>query len=311
MAGPSDNTKNDDKALGLNSSPGDTLQDELYTTGSFSGNPEAFPQYPLHEAVKIQLPSLAIPILPNYQPDWDHKLDGRTVEVGKEGLQLKVICGELLPARSLMVGVQGKEGEFRYRQVTVVHDRPSGSHFKKFSGIYVDSGHELFKEGVLAPVPDPKTRELSYGLSPAVVEAWCKIGVLTPLSQDWVQVCPKCGGLPTYRPGCPNCGSSRILRDQMLHHFACAHVGFVRDFERDGTLVCPKCRTRNLVVGADYDIYGGACRCEECGWTGAQLEQVGLCLKCQTRFPASAAELKEFKQYRVNRLDPLALQPES
>ena len=48
----------------------------------------------------------------------------------------------------------------------------------------------------------------------------------------------------------------------MIHHFACAHVGPLREFEGAEGLTCPKCLTKKLVVGADYEFLDGVHLCE-------------------------------------------------
>ena len=122
---------------------------------------------------------------------------------------------------------------------------------------------------------------------------------------DRVLLCPECGGLPTFRNGCPACGSARVNSPKMIHHFACAHIGHVEDFELAGELVCPKCRTRRMVMGTDFEYLQGPYVCLDCNRSDVALQSVGHCLSCGLRFPAHQAAEKELIAYHVNRLVPL------
>ena len=132
------------------------------------------------------------------------------------------------------------------------------------------------------------------------------LGVLRPEFLDRVVVCPQCSAVATVRSGCRMCGSARLGNVKLMHHFACAHVGHVADFEREGRIICPKCRTRDLVVGADFEYLDGPFECEECSSSDANFEWVAHCLDCQLRFPIHQAVEQELIAYHVERLDPLA-----
>jgi hypothetical protein len=93
----------------------------------------------------------------------------------------------------------------------------------------------------------------------------------------------------------------------MIHHFACAHVGPVADFETPQGLVCPKCRTRHIIVGADFEYLTGQYRCLDCGTSDTELEAIGHCLRCGLRFPGYQSAIHEIKAFHARRLDPLDL----
>ena len=134
-------------------------------------------------------------------------------------------------------------------------------------------------------------------------------GLLMPQLLDRVMVCPRCESLPSFRQGCPCCGSGRVEQESLIHHFACAHVGSVADFESAVGLSCPKCRARHLTVGADFEYQSGPLRCLDCQWRPADLEIVGHCLRCNFRFPAHQALTKDLVAYHVRRMAPLAQLP--
>lgn len=149
----------------------------------------------------------------------------------------------------------------------------------------------------------------STRVSQEVLDHCARAGVLRPVLLDYVDVCPRCQSLPTFRSGCQRCLSGRVAVDQYIHHFACAHVDRSEQFDRDGQISCPKCRTRRLVIGADYE-YLQVYRCEECKWSDWQSEKVGHCLSCGHRFPAREAGRQALCGYQVRRLDPTSLTAE-
>jgi len=164
----------------------------------------------------------------------------------------------------------------------------------------------LLRPENLVPRFRPESMTFAAAFAEEVLRKWAEVGILRPVVVDQVQVCPVCQGLPTFRPGCPNCGAARVTHDQFIHHFTCAHVGLVEAFLARGELTCPKCRTPRLVVGADCEYLAGPCRCPDCRWTGPELEHVAQCLRCGLRFPGSQAHHQELTGYHVERLDALA-----
>jgi hypothetical protein len=97
-----------------------------------------------------------------------------------------------------------------------------------------------------------------------------------------------------------------VTSSRLIHHFACAHVDYISAFEGVGELVCPKCRTRGMIVGTDFEYLNGPYRCLECDRTHTDLANIGECLNCHLRFPLHKAREEDLIGYHVNRLDPLA-----
>ena len=124
---------------------------------------------------------------------------------------------------------------------------------------------------------------------------------------DKVMVCPRCRALPTLRQGCRQCGSSRVLKDNLVHHFACAYVGPASEFKQGAQLSCPKCQANRLVVGADFEHIPGVYRCESCHKTDNERDFVAQCLGCDLRFSISQAYEEDVIAFHVERLDPVAL----
>ncbi len=156
-------------------------------------------------------------------------------------------------------------------------------------------GHtmEVPAEGSVLVKPrfDSATLRFSYDEDSEVVQEWYRDDRVTRVPLDQVMVCPECSSLPTFRHGCPHCGSAAVSREALIHHFACAHVGPVSDFRKAGDLVCPKCQLHGLVAGSDFEVVSGNYRCDDCGHLSHETELIGHCLACEHRFSAKDAVL--------------------
>lgn len=254
----------------------------------------------------IEKPLVLIPVLANGTPDRHHCTSGtsRDLSDGGIGIAMEPDGGE--PSLTYMVGLIDAQGTMGYEGVEIRHQEtrmPQRSAGACFGGL----GHEILERRNLLPVLDHDLLGLTYHFPPAVLDPWVEMGVLDTVWVDRIQLCPRCRSLPTLRPGCPDCGSARLVNDELIHHFACGFVGRARDFEIEEDLRCPKCRVRHLVVGADFETVTGPHRCLDCHWSGIEQVELGQCLRCGFRFPISAAHLEDLRGYDVHRLDPLAL----
>ena len=258
-----------------------------------------------HPRYILTRPLLVIPVLPNGEPDGEGRAEGFSVDMSLGGIGFEVGVTHL-PARLVAVGVETDSGELHFATAEVGRSTPSsiGVHV---GAKFVPAASDLFSSENLTPKFDPATYQLRTPIAEETLDKWAALGTLQAAVIDWVQVCPECQSLPTFRHACRACGSARLVTCRLIHHFACAHVGYVVDYERDGELICPKCRTRRLVVGSDFEHLDGPYRCLDCDWSDVELESVGQCLKCGHRFPGHQALEKELLGYHANRLDPLAL----
>jgi len=255
-------------------------------------------------------PLLAIPVRPDGSPDWKNRFAGHTTDIGLEGLGLELPQDLNLQTLGLVLSLAGGEGQAPgYLGVEIGGTENAGRDIRHAGGQFTGFAHELLGSENLTPRLNARRWQFEMPYLEAILDQWVQIGVLEPVLWDRVQLCPRCRALPTFRRGCNACGSIHVNNDRLMHHFACAHVGLVTEFEDKGQLICPKCRGRQLVVGADYEYMTGPYRCQDCQWADDELEQVAQCLGCQLRFPAHQAYEQELKGYRAHRLDPLALLP--
>ncbi len=248
---------------------------------------------------------LAIPVLADASPDWERRLTGELTEVSAEGAELALKAAPERLSGAFVLVFQGESAAAACAGFVLQETRRNQGNSLFGSGTWGGIAAELLQPEGLTPRLDRKTLEFRVGFPHAVLQKWVRIGVLQPVLVDRVHVCPKCQGLPTFRQGCTNCGSIRFAREQFIHHLGCAHVGPVRDFEASGQLVCPKCRTRRLVPGSDYEYLPGPFDCRDCHWHDTRLEDVGQCLRCGLRFPRHQGLELELEGYHANRFDPL------
>jgi hypothetical protein len=250
-------------------------------------------------------PVRAVTISEDDTPASKQASDGLLLEVAKDQAVI-----ELLPLRistkRLLLGVEGRNGDYSFTTFELTKQTEVGSVFR-LEGNFARDDRDILRSDNLTPQLNQETHRFESGLPSTVLEQWVDLDVLRPRLLDRVYSCPACAAILSVRQGCRGCGSVRTTNARMVHHFACAYVGPVAEYERTGELACPKCLTRNLVVGTDFEFFNGLCQCEDCEWTDTQLSMVGECLACNLRLPIELAHEQDLIVYDVDRLDPLAV----
>ncbi len=228
------------------------------------------------------------------------------VDISRSGIGLLAERTAEFEADTCLIGVETSNSSYCFATVQWLRRQreEAGLHL---GGVFVSGPSDPFDESKLVPRLDTARLQLVPTIQEEILHQWTARGVLRPYMIDRVKTCPRCQALPTFRDGCARCGSARTASSQLIHHFACAHVAHVGEFEREGALVCPKCRARDLVVGADFEHLAGPHRCFDCDWSDTEPALIGECLLCGLRFPANDAYEREVIQFHVERLDPLAL----
>lgn len=225
-------------------------------------------------------------------------------EVGRDSL-----VAELEPmdgVGALVLGVELHDGSRRFTGINE-RNREKCGNGTRITGEFCGPADRLLAEGSRVPELDVNTFRYRLPFDESVYEDWSAAGILKREVLDRVLTCPKCAAVATFRFACRQCGSGRLQHTLLAHHFACACVAPLSEFERDGQLACPNCRTKHLVAGTDFDYMPDDHECNSCGWTDRDLEQTGHCLNCDRRFPAHQAIEQELVGYDAQRLDVLAL----
>lgn len=127
------------------------------------------------------------------------------------------------------------------------------------------------------PIASSQTRVGYY--HPAVAELMgCKAGeeycVLETLAEmdcvarelvDQVDLCPYClHDNLRLRKLCAHCGSSLIVKKDILHHFHCGWAGVEEEATKGTDLVCPECERQLRHLGVDYERTSQSFFCTAC-----------------------------------------------
>jgi GGDEF domain-containing protein len=100
-----------------------------------------------------------------------------------------------------------------------------------------------------------------------------------------VYLCNNCnGGYLNYREVCPKCNSSDSKSQDLVHHFPCAYVGPIEDFQNkiDDQLDCPKCNKTLRHIGVDYDKPSVLYTCNSCHHRFQDYYTKAKCTTCST-----------------------------
>ena len=114
-----------------------------------------------------------------------------------------------------------------------------------------------------------------------------------------IHICPKCGNShQLFIEACPNCKSSDIQEEPMIHHFRCANISPESAYAQDGQLICPKCKKLLRHIGVDYDRPATVHTCN-CGNTFLTPEMRVRCTSCgNVHSPAELIPL-DIYEYRI------------
>ena len=251
-------------------------------------------------------PVVIIPVLLDGGPGDLQWADATTEDVSATGLSLLIPSDTPFQNRSLVIGTDSPNGGRAFATLEIVSQKIFGDTLRVGGRWAVGTQEDILQSDRLRPRVDPRTLSFVYGLPQETLQEWTKLGVLRQYLVDRVLLCDRCGSMPSWRQGCHVCGSGRIHRDRLVHHFACAHVGRASEFETTGGLQCPKCRSANLIVGSDYEFIDGPVECFDCGAKGGQPTMAAMCHRCHRRFSEDEAEERLLYAFHVERLDPLA-----
>jgi hypothetical protein len=239
----------------------------------------------------------------------EHRIYGQSLEISKRGISVRMNAGNIHVAQAFLLGVQVPQAGIQYAGVIVQRIENLEDGTLQCGCEFGGPAEDLLQLGAMTPEFSQELMAFILPHGPAIYDNWSNAGVVKKSLIDRVLVCPKCTVLPTFRHACRKCRSGRVTNDRLVHHFPCAYVGLVEEFEdhaADG-LVCPKCRVRDLIIGSDYEYLTGEYRCQSCAWRDSDAEIVGHCLQCSNRFDIQQARELELYLYDVHRLDALAI----
>lgn len=131
-------------------------------------------------------------------------------------------------------------------------------------------------------------------------------GFLTSSYVDSFYTCNNCyNSYLLFRETCPNCQSADVESEEQIHHFPCAYVGPISDFQSsmDPTaLECPKCERSLKHIGVDYDKPSIVFNCNRCDHVFQDPIVKAKCNSCQSDMQVENLLKKNLKSYQLTSL---------
>jgi hypothetical protein len=126
--------------------------------------------------------------------------------------------------------------------------------------------------------------------------------LIWPDFQEKIYVCNQCsGGLLSYREVCPHCQSSHTYGEDLVHHFPCAYIGPISDFDNENHegLHCPKCNKGVHHIGVDYDKPSVLYHCNNCDTKFQDLYVKAKCLSCKNDVEVQYLQSRTINTYKL------------
>ena len=109
-------------------------------------------------------------------------------------------------------------------------------------------------------------------------------GYLRKKEHDRVIHCPNCDSIDQkMKYNCPQCGSIKARRFELIEHKECGFIGEMTDFKQNtNTMICPKCKTLIKKNSDSYTVLGVSYICDSCGYKFDKPETSNHCQNCGT-----------------------------
>jgi GGDEF domain-containing protein len=129
-------------------------------------------------------------------------------------------------------------------------------------------------------------------------------GLIWPDFYERVYLCNNCSsGALSYREVCPHCNSANSRSEDLVHHFPCAYIGPISDFQNniDNSLNCPKCNKTLRHIGIDYDKPSVIHHCNNCDQNYQDAFIKSKCLSCEDDIDVKYLVPKTVNIYKLTR----------
>lgn len=107
---------------------------------------------------------------------------------------------------------------------------------------------------------------------------------------------------------CPDCSSSDLRTEELIHHFKCANIGEISDYKRGTNLVCPKCDRPLKHIGVDYDKVSVMYHCNNCQNVFQEPRVMTSCYNCWRETDPENQIVKDIRSYSVTAMGQNAAQ---
>ncbi len=133
-----------------------------------------------------------------------------------------------------------------------------------------------------------------------IVDLGEREGLLQGRFVDRFHLCPDCySAFLNFRETCPACSSADLKREDLVHHFVCAHVAPESDFLQGDELICPKCHRQLRHIGVDYDRPSVLYTCRTCGHEFQNPMVRARCFQCGAQHLVENLIEKVAKEYDI------------
>ncbi len=95
---------------------------------------------------------------------------------------------------------------------------------------------------------------------------------------------------------CPACNGSNFKQENLIEHYNCGNVSPEFSYNED---VCPKCRNKIKILGADYKVLKNYYTCNDCNEKFPEITTKFFCLKCNNQFNMEDANWATSVGYKV------------
>lgn len=140
---------------------------------------------------------------------------------------------------------------------------------------------------------------------------WAELyGYIWPDFVEKIYLCNQCSaGLLLFREVCPHCSSSNTYGEDLVHHFPCAYIGPISDFQKadTDTLSCPKCNKNLHHVGVDYDKPAVLNHCNECDSRFQDIFVKAKCMHCSHDTDVQYLQGRNIYAYKLTKKGRLAI----
>ncbi len=118
---------------------------------------------------------------------------------------------------------------------------------------------------------------------------------------DRVHVCSSCkSSRLNVREECPECRSSNINEETLIHHYHCAFQAEEKKFLTGRALICPKCNKELRHYGVDYDKPGTLFACADCGSTSPEPTVGFVCVDCGNHANGDVIDTRQWFNYTIS-----------
>ncbi len=151
----------------------------------------------------------------------------------------------------------------------------------------------------------PETEEI-LGLSSEetveVLESLVREDILERNFYDQFLVCPDCASSNIkISSSCPNCGSFKTQKKEIIEHLDCGYQGPTERFEgEDREYICPKCHEELQAIGVDYSKMSDIGTCEDCGEIFDSPDYLMRCDSCEEEYKLEDGDKKNIYSYELN-----------